>query len=472
MKMRLKGRRANPFSCGGVMSRTVVTGRCRPGSLTPFAAGLAVVSILSGCASTQSRFDQARAFEAEGRYAESAEQYVEVLEREPDWPEAREALVEVGPHAIESLLAQAEEAVGGRAFERGLAYLDEAGDLHRAAAGLGIALPLPADFDASYAEMLDRTVEALRNEAGLAADAGDWPTAARALERAHDVRPPGSSDRRDLLIERAELYLMWGEALLTEGAPRAGFDVAARAITLVGSGRLADGAADLQVRAVSAGSRRVAFVPVQRTKTVDLDAPEGFVEDLEQILAVERWGAPPAFILPTSPIVLRRELRRRELEDLILATGEAAELGRAVNADYVVTVEIVSFASRERDREDEVKRARLRADRVIERGPRDVNYVESSRVVEYEVEVAYRIVDTRTRRSVRDRTFSRRASTRVRTARYAGDHGDLELSGSTLKLFTGAVEREALEDLAFDLADQVAARLAERVYPDLLGLIR
>ena len=434
-----------------------------------FAALALVATLVVGCASTRDRFDQARAFEAERDYAGAAEKYIEVLERDLDWAEARDGLETVGPRAITSLLEEAAAAEEKGSFEEGLQAMDRAAELHAGAGEVGVSLALPDDFASSRRDLVDRLVEALTEEAELSAESGSWRAALGAYDRALDYVDPGSSRGRGLVHRQAELHVLWGEDLVEAGQPRAGFDRAAQAIALVGpSDPMATRVGALQSRALTLGTRLVAFVPLSRHKAVDLDAPSAFAEDLNEILALEAWADPPPFIAPTDPVALRRELRRSGYEDRILTTREAAEIGRSVDSNYVVVGEIVTFRVQEKDAKDEVKRARLRADRSRGRS-RDTNYVEHERTVRYDAEVAYRIVDARTRRTVRDRTISGDESRRVRTASFTGDYQDLELSGSELERFNGESERADLEDLANELADKLASQLATRVYQDLLA---
>lgn len=434
-----------------------------------FAALAPVATLVVGCASAQDRFEQARAFEAERDYPSAAEKYIEVLEREPDWAEARDGLEHVGPQAISGLLEEAAAAEERRSFEEGLQAMDRAAGLRAGARDVGVSLALPDDFASSRRNLVDRFVETLIEEAELSAESHSWRAALGGYDRVLDYIDPGSSRGRGVVRRQAELHLLWGEDLVEAGRPRAGFDRAGQAIGLVGrTDPLRARVEALQSRALNLGTRLVAFVPLARHKAVDLDAPSGFVEDLNEVLALEAWADPPPFVAPADPIALRRELRRAGHEDRILTTREAAEIGRAVDSDYVVVGEIVMFRVQERDARDEVKRARLRADRSRGR-PRQTNYVEHERTVRYGAEVAYRIVDSRTRRAVLDRTVSVDESRRVKTATFAGDYRDLELSGSELEMFSGESERQELEDLANELADKLAAQLATRVYQDLLA---
>ena len=65
---------------------------------------------MSGCASTQKRYDKAEDFELQGRYAEAADYYIKVLEKEPDWEGAPERLQETGNQAIVLFFEEADAA--------------------------------------------------------------------------------------------------------------------------------------------------------------------------------------------------------------------------------------------------------------------------------------------------------------------------------------------------------------------------
>ena len=85
-------------------------------------------------------------------------------------------------------------------------------------------------------------------------------------------------------------------------------------------------------------------------------------------------------------------------------------------------------------------------------------------------EVAFRIIDPHTRREVDHGIARVEVSGRAMRGVFAGDYRDLDLSGSELVLFEDDL-RLAEEDLADELVDTLAARLAERVYDRLLRLI-
>src|SRR5690606_33778159 len=72
---------------------------------------LLLFAVGSGCKSTQKRYEKATQLEAQARWAEAARYYIEVLEREPDFEDARQRLGEVGALAIDGYLAAADAAL-------------------------------------------------------------------------------------------------------------------------------------------------------------------------------------------------------------------------------------------------------------------------------------------------------------------------------------------------------------------------
>ncbi|MCH8963017.1 MAG: hypothetical protein IH820_17320, partial [Bacteroidetes bacterium] len=265
--------------------------------------------------------------------------------------------------------------------------------------------------------------------------------------------------------------LQWAEYDFDREYYRAGFDRAQHAIDLLGPGHpLAERALAFQEDALASGTRFVAFLPFWRTEDVDRHAPRNVVPDLNDVLLYEHWSAPLLFIAAADPVQLRRELRRLRYDRTIITRRQAAEIGRVADADYVIVGEWTVFERQERNLKEKTRKARMKGRRATTGGSTDTTYVEQSFRLEFEAEVAFRIIDPRTRREVDHGTARAEVSGRVTRGVFAGDYRDLDLSGSELSLFEDD-ERLAEEELGDELVDTLAARLAERVYDRLLRLI-
>ena len=154
----------------------------------------------------------------------------------------------------------------------------------------------------------------------------------------------------------------------------------------------------------------------------------------------------------------------------VITRREAAEIGRVAEADYVVVGEWTVFERQERNIKEKTRKARMKGRRATTGGTTDTTYVEQSFRLEFEAEVAFRIIDPHTRSEVDHGTARVEVSGRALRGVFAGDYRDLDLSGSELVLFEDDL-RLAEEDLADELVDTLAVRLAERVYDRLLRLI-
>ncbi len=430
----------------------------------------ACLLLCAGCVSTQKRFEKAQDLENQGRYAEAAAYYVKVLEKEPDWPEARERLRQTGARAVEAYLAQADAAQAEGRYDDALRTLERLDDLREEADDVGVTLAVPDDYAAYRDDLRRSAVEALLRRGEEAEARGDWSKALDAYQRArHYAAAP--ERLADITRRQAGVYLRWGRQDADREHYRAAFARAQQALDLLGPDHLlAAPALALQEDALEAGTRFVAFLPFWRTEAVAREAPASVVQDLNDVLLYDHWSAPVPFVAAADAVALRRELRRLRYDRAIVTRNQAAEIGRAVEADLVVVGEWTAFERREKDVKEKTRKARLKGRAATVGGRKDTTYVEQSLRLELRAEVAYRIIDPRTRRVLDEGSVNARASGGLRRAVYAGDYRDLDLSGAERSLFEDE-ERLATEDMTNKLVDDLAARLAERVYDRLLGLI-
>ena len=431
---------------------------------------MALALLLAGCASTQKRYDKAQDLEAQGRYAEAAEYYIKVLEKEAEWEGAPERLREAGNQAIVLLFDEADAARLEGNYAAALRALDYLDELHAAAAGVGVTLDLPENYAAYRQEVTQTAVDDLLRRGQRAEQAGDWREALDAYERAARY-----TDDPDRLAEfaglQANVHLQWAQYDFDREYYQAAFDRAQQAIYLAGPGHpLEEQALAFQESALASGTRFVAFLPFWRTEDVGRHAPGNVVPDLNDVLVYQHWSVPVPFIAPADPVQIRRELRRLRYDRTVITRRQAAEIGRVAGADYVVVGEWTVFERKERNIKEKTRKTRLRGRHATTGGSNDTTYVEQTLTLEFEAEMVFRIIDPRTRQEVDDGRVDAEVSGRVTRGIFAGDYRDLDLSGSELSLFEDD-ERLAEEELGDELVDLVAARLAERVYDRLLRLI-
>ncbi len=434
---------------------------------TIFLAGCLL--LCAGCVSTQKRFDKAQDLESQGRYAEAAAYYVKVLEKEPDWPEARERLREAGARAVEAYLDVADAAKAEDRFDDALRTLDRLDALRDDADGVGVTLAVPDGYAAYRQDIKRSAVEALLRRGEQAEQRGDWSKALDAFERARHYAD--AEQRADLTRRQAGVHVRWGEQEADRERYRAAFGHAQQALDLLRPDHpMAERARALQQAALEAGTRFVAFLPFWRTDAVAREAPATAVQDLNDVLLYDHWSAPVPFVAAADAVALRRELRRLRYDRTVISRNQAAEIGRAAEADFVVAGEWTAFERREKNVKEKTRKARLKGRAATVGGRKDTTYVEQSLRLELRAEVAYRIIDPHTRRVVEQGSVSARADGNLRRGVFAGDYRDLDLSGAERSLFEDE-ERLATEELVNKLVDDLAARLAERVYDRLLGLI-
>ena len=431
---------------------------------------LGLMLVLAGCASTQKRYDKAEDLELQGRYAEAADYYIKVLEKEPDWEGAPERLQEAGNQAVILFFDEADAAQAEGNYDAALDALDRLDALRDAADRVGVTLAVPDGYATFRNDVVKSAIAAFIDRAEEAERAGDWDEALRAYDRAA-AYTDDPEQRARLTTAQAEVHLSWAEYEFDLEHFRAGFDHAQHAFDIVGPGHpVAEHALAMQATALEAGTRAVAFLPFWRTEEVAREAPSNVVQDLNDVMQYDHWSAPLPFIAAADPVQLRRELRRLRYDREIITRRQAAEIGRVVLADYVVAGEWTEVKRQERNLREKTRKARLKGRRATTGGTNDTTYIEQDFRLELDAEVVYRIIDPRTRREVEKGTVSAEVSGRVKRGVFAGDYRDLDLSGSELSLFEDD-ERLATEELGDELVDKLALRLAERIYDRLLRQI-
>ena len=143
--------------------------------LRTVSATLAAVLLLAACVSTEKRFDKAQTLEAEGRYAEAAAYYIKVLDREPDYADARARLADAGQRAIDQLLEEADAANGRADFIAAFETLDRLDALRADAAGVGVVLDVPDTMDSHADRACSRRDRHPRRRRHRGDGAGDGP---------------------------------------------------------------------------------------------------------------------------------------------------------------------------------------------------------------------------------------------------------------------------------------------------------
>jgi tetratricopeptide (TPR) repeat protein len=419
---------------------------------------------LAGCVSTQKRYEKGLRLESDGRYAEAADYYVKVLRKAPDWPDARNHLMQSGEKAVEDYLAAARAHEEAGRYEQAVLSLDRLDALRSRAAAVGIAVAVPEDYVLYREEMTEGAVISLIRRGERAEEAADWPAALRAYDRVQQRYRLEPFRLAELNEARGRVMMGWGESDLARRRFRSAFERAERAIHFSGPySPLGQAAIELQEEALERGTRRIAFLPVASTEGVQRDAPRGLVESFGNTLQYEFWAQPPLFLETVDPAELHRMFRRHRHTPESITERSAVEIGRAVGADLVVLVDVARFLREEADLKEERKKARTRG-----RNALDTVFVVQRFRETMKAEAAYAIVDVASRNVVDRGTARAESSLRRERGRYAGNPADLDLSRRDRRYFDIEAEREAERELVDQLLDDLAARLARDVFTNLL----
>jgi tetratricopeptide (TPR) repeat protein len=429
------------------------------------AAALLPLVLASGCMSASKRLDQGLRLEERGRAAEAARRYVDALRRDPGLAEARERLAESGALAIEQYLYESDAHAAAGAHPDAADALLQLDALRRDAASVAVQLVVPAGYEARRREALDRAVEATLAEAERLARAGRHADALARMERAASRWSPSAEDRRRIEEQRVATFFAWSERQAAGGSYRAAYQTAERGLAVAVPGSPgAERLREVQARALEAGTVRVAVLPVHADDDAARPLGAAFVRDLENELELGGWGVPPRFVEVIDPREVRAEARRYRGGDLRYVS-DAARLGRALDADLVVIVEIDSAAVTVLDERSERRTVRTR-------GGADTAFAVASGRREAWTRVRYTLVDVEGRSRLAQETHTARVTRPFREARYEGNWRQLLLGRDDQRLFEATSRDNVRGELAGDLTRELAGTLPRALYARVLRDLR
>ncbi|MDB4948463.1 MAG: hypothetical protein JWM27_1112 [Gemmatimonadetes bacterium] len=431
------------------------------GGLRRMAPALAALAI-AGCASTGKKYEQAVQMEQQGRAADAAQRYVDVLKRDPGVADARLRLKETGDRAMADYAREAESLSAAGRPDAAADRFADADALRRAATGAGVELAVSDDYARRRADAYDRAIEGTLAESRDAGTRGGWDAAVSRLERAASRYQPTAEQKRRLDQARYDAFLGHARHELETGRFREAFAQAARALDVFGrTGIDADAALAMQGEALRRGSVHVAMLPPGVRDAFRDSVPGDLAPAMGEALATRHWSQPPAFVVLVG---------RPFLEDVRYGRGQrettpydAALRGRQVGADLAVVVTVDSAR-----REDGVTTDRVAAKT---RAGADTAYTVNQGRRTLWTRFRFTLVEVGSRRTLYTGAVDGHTSAPYRYATFRGDAGALDLHRGDRDLFRGDWERRVNQELVRELVDQLNDRLASAIFDRLLAQV-
>ncbi|MBB4635676.1 hypothetical protein [Longimicrobium terrae] len=416
--------------------------------------------LLGGCVTASKRMDQGQRLEERGQSVDAAQRYIDALRRDPSLADARIRVQETGARAVDQLLARSEAALSAGDAGEAADLLLRLDALRRDAAAVNVPLAAPADYAQHRRSTLDAAIEASLDRGEQYAGSGRWSDALGGLDRAVSRWQPSAQQRARIDEARLATYLAWGEREAQAGRYRAAYDVTDRAVRLLGRDYAGmDRALELQARVLEEGTVRVAVLPLSLAPGMEGAIEADWLTEVDDELE-DAPARAPMFVRMIDPREVRREVRRRGSSRTPLSGYEAAGIGRALEADVVVRMEVDSVWMDSSDVRTERRAAKLRTGA-------DTAYTVASGQRQTRVRVRYTLVDVPSRRELSADDFSARASNRFREPRFAGNWRQLLLSRDEQTLFDNASRNPGLgernEELTRGVVERFASEVMERV---------
>lgn len=419
----------------------------------------------TGCVSAKGFLKRGMEAEAEQRYEQAARYYIEALQKDESLREARGRLGIVGPLALKAMWAESDALAGGEDYDRAIDKLDALQSLAHAAAAVGTPLTIPGDVIARRDELQTRAIERRFTLGAQAESLGQWERALHHYRDPLDRYHPNEATVARLYAAQFRVLVRWAEALASEGRFRAAYARAEEALAVPGIPEKKPALA-VQQRALHEGTYGIA--PLSLLTAEDVDPPGAFLTELNDLLDDEFWANPPLFLEAAEPAAVRRalreELRGRGYDRDQLTTSAAAEVGRAVDADFVVLPQLTTLSWEETDVKEERRSVRTREGR-------DTTFTIRSLTLRLTGEVEYLVVDAASRRITLEHTASARVEQPLRYAVYLGDARTLTLSREQRALFNPDLVGDVEQKLLRELRPALAGEFTRRVFDQLLQRI-
>ncbi|MGI9626380.1 MAG: hypothetical protein ACR2QM_06055, partial [Longimicrobiales bacterium] len=167
--------------------------------------------VVAACTSTEERFATAEQLTSQGFYSEAVGEYIRVLEKDNNFPGARDGLAEAGGLAVDEYFGYAQEAADQERFAEASQTLDRVDQLRGRARSVRVNLLLPEDYG-RFRMSVDRSaVEEITSLAAHQLETGNYGLAVDSYQRARSFAR-GDEEAWKIDEQQAKAYLAWGEA--------------------------------------------------------------------------------------------------------------------------------------------------------------------------------------------------------------------------------------------------------------------
>ena len=441
------------------------------------------LAVATACASAEDRLAEGVALQSQGRYFEAVYRYIDAVDRDATLIEAQERLLAAGDSAVMTAMDEADDLERRGDPVRAAGLYRRIDQMLAAARQVGMRIPIPSDYSQIRRAIFDTAINWQMVQGDEAAAEGRWSQAREFYIGARGDYLPSRSQVEESYDAEERILLEWAEVELTEDArPLSAYNLAQEVMELRASParQTVLTVRDLQARALEAGTVVVAIAPVMADDGVRDFLGGEFEIELDDVLSLGHWNAPPLFVEIADPLILRRELRG-------LLRGQALQsptlVGRAlglIGADLGVMIQLTEIEVVEedvdRDRHEAVVAQNLGRREEIRRGQDGpvmdtVTYTTIEGDLAYYLEADIVLVDPQGRELTRFEASSRQVGPFQR-GEFDGDPRRLDLSDRYAPYFDPNVLADQMAAIESELLDDLAVAIAAGTYDQVLAGIR
>ncbi len=471
--------------------------------------------LLIGCASAKKSFKEGSASESEGRWAQATGQYIEALQRDPEFPGARERVLQTGNHTIEGFLVVARGLDDRGRYDAALREFAKIDFLMDRAASVGVILDLPADYkDRRESTRAAAISNALALAERIAAD-GRWRQAIGAyrdikqhyqltshqlaqvrraqfdlfitgtkenirgeqFDRAETIaldameifgaNAPESQPLHDLLVtiheRQYQVRLTSTRDLMDARQYQNALRHVERALDVYGPDAPESRAAqELLDRIIKLGTVKVAVLPIWRRHNVAEHIPGDLLDDLEYELEHALRSEPPLFISMVNPDEVRRVIYRLDADRTIISPQKALLITDSLKSDFATIFTIDHF---------EYSLAGRPERREVANRHGESTYIEVYPRRELHVKCSFALVSAAEGRVIHRQRLELSCGRKRRHAVYDGHLDDLLLTQKQHRWFDERILHETDHEIEQEIAATLVLDLSDLVYESILNYL-